>query len=99
MKLSEAQVTYVAALANLAVSPEETTHFAEELSQILTHIEKLNELDTTDVEPMAQVLFDVEDTAPMRADVAGETLPVEVALANAPLSGAGHFKVPLVIEK
>lgn len=48
---------------------------------------------------MAQVLFDVEDTATMRADVAGQTLPVDVALANAPLSGAGHFKVPLVIEK
>lgn len=99
MKLTEQQVRYVADLANLALSPEETTHFADELSQILTYVDKLNELDTASVEPMAQVLFDVEDTATMRADVAGQTLPVEVALANAPLSGAGHFKVPLVIEK
>lgn len=99
MKLTEQQVRYVADLANLALSPEETSHFADELSQILTYVDKLNELDTASVEPMAQVLFDVEDTATMRADVAGQTLPVDVALANAPLSGAGHFKVPLVIEK
>jgi aspartyl-tRNA(Asn)/glutamyl-tRNA(Gln) amidotransferase subunit C len=99
VKLNEEQVRYVANLANLALTPDETTHFADELSQILTYVEKLNELDTSDVEPMAQVLFDVEDTATLRADTAGETLPVEVALANAPLSGAGHFKVPLVIER
>lgn len=99
MKLTEDQVRYVADLANLALTPEETTHFADELSQILTYVDKLNELDTENVEPMAQVLFDVEDTATMRPDVPGETLPVEVALANAPLSGAGHFKVPLVIER
>lgn len=99
MKLTEEQVRYVADLANLSLSAEETTHFAEELSHILTYVDKLNELDTSDVEPMAQVLFDVEDTATMRPDVPGETLPVEVALANAPLSGAGHFKVPLVIDR
>jgi aspartyl-tRNA(Asn)/glutamyl-tRNA(Gln) amidotransferase subunit C len=99
VKLTEEQVGYVAELANLSLTPEETTHFAEELSQILTYVDKLNELDTEKVEPMAQVLFDVEDTATMRADVAGETLAAEVALANAPLAGAGHFKVPLVIEK
>jgi aspartyl-tRNA(Asn)/glutamyl-tRNA(Gln) amidotransferase subunit C len=99
VKLTEEQVRYVANLANLALSADEVSHFAGELSQILEHVEKLNELDTENVEPMAQVLFDVEDTATMRADVAGETLPNEVALANAPVAGAGHFKVPLVIEK
>ena len=99
MNLTEQQVRYVANLANLALSAEETAHFASELSQILGYVDKLNELDTRDVEPMAQVLFDVEDTASMRADTPGETLPVNVALANAPLSGAGHFKVPLVIER
>ena len=99
MKLTEEQVRYVAGLANLALTPEETTHFADELSQILTYVDKLNELDTENVVPMAQVLFDVEDTATMRQDQPGETLPSEVALANAPLAGAGHFKVPLVIDK
>lgn len=99
MKLTEEQVRYVADLANLSLTPDEITHFSEELSEILTHVDKLGELDTSNVQPMAQVLFDVEDTATMRQDIPGETLPVEVALANAPLSGAGHFKVPLVIEK
>ncbi|MDZ7639032.1 MAG: Asp-tRNA(Asn)/Glu-tRNA(Gln) amidotransferase subunit GatC [Bryobacterales bacterium] len=99
MKLTEEQVRYVANLANLALSEVEVSHFSTELSQILEHVDKLNELDTENVEPMAQVLFDVEDTATMRADVPGPTLPNEVALANAPLSGASHFKVPLVIEK
>lgn len=99
MKLTEEQVRYVANLANLALTDDEVQHFAGELSQILEHVEKLNELDTENVEPMAQVLFDVEDTQTMRPDVPGETLPNEVALANAPAAGAGHFKVPLVIEK
>lgn len=99
MKLTEEQVRYVADLANLSLTEEETKHFAEELSHILTYVDKLNELDTSNVEPMAQVLFDVEDTATMRPDIPGGTLPVEVALQNAPLSGAGHFKVPLVIDR
>ena len=42
---------------------------AKDLDEILTHIDKLNELDTTDVEPMAQVLFDAEETATLREDV------------------------------
>jgi aspartyl-tRNA(Asn)/glutamyl-tRNA(Gln) amidotransferase subunit C len=99
VKLTEEQVRYVANLANLALTDEEVLHFAGDLSQVLSYMEKLNELDTENVEPMAQVLFDVDDTGTLRPDVPGETLPNEVALANAPLSGAGHFKVPLVIEK
>jgi aspartyl-tRNA(Asn)/glutamyl-tRNA(Gln) amidotransferase subunit C len=99
VKLTEEQVRYVAALANLALTDDEVSHFSGELSHILEHVEKLNELNTDDVEPMSQVLFDVEDTATMRPDVAGPTLSTDEALANAPLSGAGHFKVPLVIEK
>ncbi|MCL4782440.1 MAG: Asp-tRNA(Asn)/Glu-tRNA(Gln) amidotransferase subunit GatC [Bryobacterales bacterium] len=99
MKLTEERVRYVANLANLALTDEEVSHFSDELSQILEYVDKLNELDTENVEPMTQVLFDVEDTATMRADVAGRTLSNEEALANAPLAGAGHFKVPLVIER
>ena len=99
MKLTEERVRYVANLANLALTDEEVSHFSEELSHILEHVDKLNELSTENVEPMTQVLFDVEDTATMRADVAGPTLSNKEALANAPLAGAGHFKVPLVIER
>lgn len=72
---------------------------ARDLDGILTHIEKLNELDTTGVEPMAQVLYEAGDTATLRADATGETLDNATALANAPLSGFGQFKVPKIIER
>jgi aspartyl-tRNA(Asn)/glutamyl-tRNA(Gln) amidotransferase subunit C len=69
------------------------------MSEVLTHMDKLNELPTNDVEPMAQVLFDQDETATLREDVPRPTLSSDTAVANAPLSGAGHFKVPRVIER
>ena len=71
----------------------------KDLDEILTHIEKLNELDTGSVEPMAQVLYEQPEGSTLRADVEHAPLPNEVALANAPLSGSGHFKVPKVFER
>jgi len=59
----------------------------------------LNELDTSDVEPMAQVLYDAEETATLRADRERPPIGNEAALANAPLAGAGYYKVPKVIER
>jgi aspartyl-tRNA(Asn)/glutamyl-tRNA(Gln) amidotransferase subunit C len=72
---------------------------AHDLDEILTHIDKLNELDTTGVEPMAQVLYQADETATLREDLAGAPLDNEAALANAALSGAGQFKVPKIIER
>ena len=57
MKLTEKEVRYVADLANLSFSDEEVRKFARELDGILEHMDKLNELDTSNVEPMAQVLY------------------------------------------
>lgn len=99
MKLSEKEVRYVADLANLHLTEEEVARFAHDLGEILTHMEKLNELDTSNVEPMAQVLFDADETATLRADVEHQPLTNEEALANASGSGAGYYKVPLVIER
>ncbi len=99
MKISEEEVRYVAALANLTLTGEEIQRFAAELSGILTHVETLNEADTEGVEPMAQVLHEAGETATLREDVEGECLDREAALANAPLSGAGCFKVPRVVER
>ena len=99
MKLTEDQVRYVADLANLALSPEEVRRLSADLGDILTYMEKLNELDTAGVEPMAQVLYEAEETATLRQDTPGEVLGNETALANAPLAGAGFFKVPKVVEK
>ncbi len=99
MKITEQEVRYVAELANLALSAEEVSRFRADLDEILAHVDKLNELDTANVEPMAQVLYDAEETATLREDRERPTLANEEALANAPLAGAGYFKVPLVIER
>ncbi len=99
MKLTEEQVRYVADLANLNLTQEEVRRLSADLGEILTHMEKLNELDTSAVEPMAQVLYEAEETATLREDVEREPLGQQAALANAPLAGAGMFKVPKVIER
>ena len=99
MKLTEKEVRYVADLANLRFSDEEVRKFARELDGILEHMDKLNELDTSNVEPMAQVLYAAEETATLRPDRESPCLGAEAALANAPQRGAGYFKVPRVIDR
>ena len=99
MKITEAEVRYVADLSNLKLTEDEVSRFQHDLDEILTHIDKLNALDTAEVEPMAQVLFEAEETATLREDREVEPLGTEAAVANAPQSGAGYFKVPRVIER
>ena len=99
MNISEDEVRRVAELANLALTDSEIARMAKDLSGILTHVDTLNELDTNSIEPMAQVLFDAEDTATLREDREKPCLSNHDALANAPAAGAGYFKVPKVIER
>jgi aspartyl-tRNA(Asn)/glutamyl-tRNA(Gln) amidotransferase subunit C len=104
MKISEKDVVYVADLANLELTDEERTRMARDLNSILDHVDRLNELDTTNVEPMAQVSnrYGVDSSYASREDeLEGlrESLPQEVALANAPDTDGTFFKVPKVIEK
>jgi aspartyl-tRNA(Asn)/glutamyl-tRNA(Gln) amidotransferase subunit C len=99
LKITEKEVRYVMDLANLELSAPEIERMVRDLDGILTHIDKLNELDVSGVEPMAQVLYEAEETATMRPDVPGPTFDNATALANAPLSGAGFYKVPKVIER
>ena len=99
MKITEQEVRRVAGLANLALTPEEIARMAVDMDGILSHVDQLNELDTTGVAPMAQVLFDAGETATLREDVERPSLSNTEAVANAPLAGAGYFKVPKVIEK
>ena len=99
MKITEQEVRRVAELGNLALSDDEVAKMARDLDGILTHIEKLNELDTNGVEPMAQVLYDADETATLREDRERPSLSNADALANAPLAGGGYFKVPKVIER
>jgi aspartyl-tRNA(Asn)/glutamyl-tRNA(Gln) amidotransferase subunit C len=99
LNLTDAQVRDVADLANLELSDEEVRRMSHDLGQILTHIDQLNELNTTDVEPMAQVLYEADEIATLREDVPQVCLSNEEALANAPQKGSGYFKVPKVIER
>lgn len=99
MKITEEQVRYVAALSNLQLSAEEVAHLRTDLDGILEHIDRLNEIDTSGVEPMTQVLYEADDTATLRADSPLAPLGNAAAMANAPQPGAGYFKVPKVIER
>lgn len=99
MKITEKEVRYVADLANLSLTDAEIARMQADLDGILEHMATLNEIDTTGVEPMSQVLYDAEETATLRADVPVPPLGNHDALANAPQPGAGYFKVPKVIER
>lgn len=95
MALDKATVARIAALARIKVTEEEQTRLAGELTQILTWIEQLNEVDTTGVEPMASV---GHLTLPMRADVVSDGGIRDKLLANAPQEARGFFAVPKVVE-
>lgn len=99
MKITEKEVRYVADLANLKLTEDEVVKFTRDLDEILVHMDKLSEIDTEGVAPMSQVLYDADETATLRADVEKEPLGQAAALANAPQSGAGYFKVPKVFER
>lgn len=99
MKITEEEVRYVAGLANLNLTGAEIVRLRADLDEILGHMDKLNELDTADVAPMAQVLYEAGETATLRADEERAPLGQAAALANAPQPGAGYFKIPKVIER
>ncbi len=95
MKITRKEVEHVASLARLALKEEEMEQFTEQLSEILTYVEKLNELDTQNVEPTSHVL-PVNNV--MREDEATISLERRKALANAPDRTEEFFRVPKVIE-
>jgi aspartyl-tRNA(Asn)/glutamyl-tRNA(Gln) amidotransferase subunit C len=99
VKITEQEVRYVADLANLKLTNQEIGRLSKDLDEILSHMETLNEVDTSKVEPMAQVLYDADQTATLREDQERPCLGNEAALANAPLAGSGYYKVPKVIER
>ena len=95
MQISKQDVEKVALLARLYVTEEEKTMFAEQLSQVLTHVEQLNRYDTTGVEPTTTVMGQINV---FRDDVVRQSLPVEKALANAPEREGDGFGVPKIIQ-
>jgi aspartyl-tRNA(Asn)/glutamyl-tRNA(Gln) amidotransferase subunit C len=99
MKLTGKEVEYVAALAHLELEPAELERMAQQLDAILEYVDQLNRLDTTNVEPMAQVLADTRPNPSVREDAVRPGLPREQALTAAPEANGTFFKVPKVIEK
>jgi aspartyl-tRNA(Asn)/glutamyl-tRNA(Gln) amidotransferase subunit C len=103
MRLTEKDVRYVAALANLNLTDDEIGRMLHDLDGILAQMDALAGIDTEGLEPMAQVLFssegDTDGTGALRADIERTPLDNELALQNAPVSGGGYFKVPRVIER
>ncbi len=93
-KITREQVQHVANLARLKLTNEEEEQFTRNLNDIFTFMDKLNELDTTDVPPMSHVL---DITNVMRPDITRPSLPREEALLNAPDHQDGQFKVPAVL--
>jgi aspartyl-tRNA(Asn)/glutamyl-tRNA(Gln) amidotransferase subunit C len=95
MTLSREQVRHVALLARLGLKEGEEDFYAEQLSRILGHIDRLSEVDTEAIPPTAQV---VEVRNVMRDDEPRPCLPQEVALANAPEARDGFFVVKAIQE-
>jgi aspartyl-tRNA(Asn)/glutamyl-tRNA(Gln) amidotransferase subunit C len=112
MKVTEKDVTHVADLANLELSADERAGVVRDLNSILDYIDRLNQLDTSSVEPMAQVSdrYGVDESKQgserfayaNREDVPEglrKSLPQEIALKNAPDADGTFFRVPKVIER
>lgn len=112
MKVTEKEVSYVADLANLELSAEERSGMVRDLNSILDYIDRLNELDTSNVAPMAQVSdrYGIDNSRQgserfayaIRDDVVEglrKSLSQDVALQNAPDADGTFFRVPKVIER
>jgi aspartyl-tRNA(Asn)/glutamyl-tRNA(Gln) amidotransferase subunit C len=96
MPLSRDEVRHVAMLARLGLEPGDEEFYAEQLSGILAHIDRLQQLSTDDIPPTAQV---VEVTNMLRDDVPRPCLSQADALANAPAAVDGFFRVPSIQEE
>jgi aspartyl-tRNA(Asn)/glutamyl-tRNA(Gln) amidotransferase subunit C len=94
--LSSDEVRHVAMLARIGLEPGDVEFYAEQLSGILAHIDRLKELDTEAIPPTAQV---VEVANTLREDVPRPGLSQEEALANAPAAVDGFFRVPAIQEE
>ena len=105
MKITRKDVQYVAGLANLELTDDEQARMEKDLNSILGYIDQLSELDTSNVEPMAQVMQVAAATntnnavESLRDDELRECLPRAAVLENAPQTDGAFFRVPKVIER
>lgn len=94
MKITTSEIEYVAHLARLSFDPSEIESFTRQLNDILVYVSKLEELDTSRVEPTTHAL---QLTNALRKDEVRPSLPVEKILSNAPEREEGRFVVPKII--
>lgn len=95
MRISIEEIEHIASLARLSLTEKEKELFGSQLSSILDYMEKLNELDTRNIEPTSHVL---PLSNVMRNDIPGPSIPREDALMNAPDHTEKFFRVPKIIE-
>jgi len=95
MRISREEVQRVALLARLEFTPAEEVELAEHFDKVLTYMEKLNQLNTGDVEPTAHA---VDVPSPLREDRVTNQPDTDALLRNAPAREKDFFKVPKIIE-
>ncbi|MFV0446036.1 MAG: Asp-tRNA(Asn)/Glu-tRNA(Gln) amidotransferase subunit GatC [Planctomycetaceae bacterium] len=93
--LTPDDVRKVARLARLQLTDDEVQTYTRQLEQVLRYVERLNEVDTTNVEPMAHA---IEVANVLRKDTATGSLPRDAALLNAPNSDGRYFLVPPILD-
>ena len=96
MKLNEKMVDKLAKLSKLEFNEQEKSSILKDMNKMLAFIEKLNELDTDDVEPLIHMTNEVNI---LRDDVAENSISREEALKNAPAKDSTYFKIPKVLNK
>jgi aspartyl-tRNA(Asn)/glutamyl-tRNA(Gln) amidotransferase subunit C len=98
MPITEADIEKIAQLAHLEITDEERKMFAPQISEIVTYVEQLNEIDTSSVEPaLGGLTPEGEATSADRNDEVQPSLGQKIALDQAPDPAAGHFRVPKVL--
>ncbi len=95
MSVSKEDVDYIADLAHLQFSDEESESLVNDMNQVLDHMATLEEVDTSGVEPLEHVI-DLEYR--LRDDKAEQPVDHEKALKNAPDADTDYFRVPRVID-
>ena len=95
MSIKKDTIKYVADLARLSLTEAEEELYAKQLNDILGYMDKLNSLDTKDIDPMSHA---VSSSNVLRKDKIKESVSNKEALENAPEEKDGSFKVPKVIE-
>lgn len=94
MAVTKKEVEKIAELARLKFSEDELENFTPQMNEILSYMDKLNELDTENVKPLSHP---VEQSNVFREDAMKTSIPIDEALKNAPSKDENHFKVPKVI--